>query len=103
MRVTIIPTDGYVSVDGEGFDKLDLSSISANVHAIQWFDTEGEVEIKDSRGRITQNQPIDSIAPYQAAIDAWQIAKDEAILQEATLQEASQIAIDEIKPAGLTE
>ena len=78
MRVTIIPTDGYVSVDGEGFDKLDLSSISANVHAIQWFDTEGEVEIKDSRGRITQNQPIDSIAPYQAAIEAWQLAKDEA-------------------------
>jgi hypothetical protein len=78
MRVTIIPTDGYVSVDGEGFDKLDLSSISANVHAIQWFDTEGEVEIKDSKGRITQNQPIDSIAPYQAAIDAWRLAKDEA-------------------------
>jgi hypothetical protein len=84
MRVSIIPVDGYVSVDGEGFDKLDLSFISADVHAIQWFDTDGEVEIKDSRGRITQNQPIDSIAPYQAAIDAWQIAKDEAALKGTT-------------------
>jgi hypothetical protein len=78
MRVTIIPVDGYVSVDGKGFTKLDLSFISADVHAIQWFDTEGEVEIKDSKGRITHNQPIDSIAPYQAAIDAWQVATDEA-------------------------
>ena len=86
MRVTIIPSDDYVSVDGKGFNKLDLSFISANVHAIQWFDTEGEVEIKDSRGRITQNQPIDSIAPYQAAIDAWQLAKDEAAQTTPTEQ-----------------
>jgi hypothetical protein len=76
MRVTIIPADGFVSVDGRGFNALDLSFIDTSIHAIQWFDTEGEIERRDGRGRIVSNEPIDSIAPYQAAIDMWQIGID---------------------------
>jgi hypothetical protein len=76
MRVTIIPVDGYVSVDGRGYNELDLSFIDASIHAIQWFDTEGEIERRDGRGRIVSNEYIDSIEPYQAAIDAWQVGID---------------------------
>lgn len=79
MRVAIIPVDGFVSVDGEGYSGLDLSFMGSAVHALQWYDTEGEIELRDGRGRIVGNQPIDSIAPYQAALDAWQSAKNAAL------------------------
>lgn len=87
MRVTIIPVDGSVSVDGVGFGRLDLSFIDPSVHAVQWYDTHGEVEIKDPvTGRMVANEVITSIDAYQPAIDGWQTAKaaqDEAIAAEA--------------------
>jgi hypothetical protein len=78
MRVTIIPVDGFVSVDGEGYGDLDLSFMDSDIHALQWYETEGELEIEDARGRVIENRPIDSLEPYQPALDAWQAAKDEA-------------------------
>jgi len=78
MRITIIPADGFVSVDGVGFVGLNLSFMSSNIHALQWYDTDGEIERKDSRGRVVSNETITDITPYQSAIDAWQAAKDAA-------------------------
>ena len=78
MRVTIIPEDGFVSVDGEGYSDLDLSFMAPDVHAVQWYDTEGEVEYQDARGRIVSNEDISDLTPYQPALDAWQAAKDAA-------------------------
>jgi hypothetical protein len=83
MRVTIIPADGFVSVDGEGYSGLDLNFMDANIHALQWYETEGELEIQDTRGRVIENRPIDSLEPYQPALDAWQVAKDAAEAEEA--------------------
>ena len=76
MQVTIIPVDGFVSVDGEGYNNLDLSFMDADIHALQWYGNEGEIERKDVRGRICTNEEITDLTPYQAAIDAWQIAKE---------------------------
>jgi hypothetical protein len=78
MRVTIIPEDGFVSIDGEGYVDLDLSSIDPAIHAVQWYGTEGEVEHKDDRGRATLNETITSLAPFQSALDAWAAKKAEA-------------------------
>jgi len=78
MRVTIIPADGFVSVDGEGYSGLDLTFMTPDIHALQWYETEGELEIKDARGRVIENRPIDSLEPYQPALDAWQAAKEAA-------------------------
>jgi hypothetical protein len=83
MRVTIIPADGFVSVDGEGYSDLDLTFMAADIHAVQWYDTEGELEIQDARGRAVENRLIDSLEPYQPALDAWQAAKDAAEAQSA--------------------
>ena len=33
MRVTIIPSDGFVSVDGEGYDGIDLSFWTSAIRA----------------------------------------------------------------------
>ena len=92
MRVTIIPADALVSVNGEGYSELDLSFMDADIHALQWYETEGEIERKDSRGRITANEDITDLTPYQPALDAWQVAKDAAIQAELDQQAAAEAA-----------
>ena len=77
MRVTIIPVDGFVSVDGLTFNEIDLSFIPSNQHAIHWYNNVGEVEIKDDNGRIVENQKIETFDFYQPAIDSWNIKKQE--------------------------
>lgn len=75
MRVTIVPEDGFVSVDGEGYTGLDLKFMDASIHAIQWYETEGEIERQNQRGRMVGNEPIADLTPYQPALNAWQVAK----------------------------
>lgn len=76
MRLTIIPADGVVNVDGKGFGGLDLSFIDASVHAVQWYETHGEIEVEDPvTGRMVANEVITSIDAFQPAINAWQAAK----------------------------
>ena len=76
MRVTIVPADNFVSVDGIGFGGIDLGFLASDIHAVQWYDTYGVVEIKDvSSGSMLDNQDISSLAPFQRAIDMWQEAK----------------------------
>lgn len=90
MRVTIIPVDGFVSVDGVGFDGFDLSFIDVSVHAVQWYETHGEIEVKDPvTGRMVANEVITSINNFQPAIDAWQVVK--------TAQEAAELAFIEAR------
>ena len=76
MRISVIKADGLVVVDGVAIGGINLEQLEADIHAIQWFDTEGEIERKDNRGRIIANDEITSFAPYQWIIDAWQSAKD---------------------------
>jgi hypothetical protein len=90
MRVTIIPADGFVSVDGEGYGDLDLSFMASDIHALQWYETEGELEIQDARGRVVENRPIDSLEPYQPALDAWQAAKDAAEAEAAAAAQTTE-------------
>jgi hypothetical protein len=86
MRLIIIPADGFVSVDGVSFDGLDLSFMDASVNAVQWYDTHGEVEVKDpTTGRMAANEVITSIEAYQPAIGAWQAAKDAKIIEDAAI------------------
>ena len=85
MRVTIIPIDGYVSVDGKRFGGLNLSFVDASVHAVQWYETHGEIERKDPiTGRMVANEVITSIDAFQPALDAWQVAKTAQEAEAAT-------------------
>ncbi len=87
MRITIIPEDGFVSVDGEGYSDLDLSFMASDTHALQWYETEGELEIQDARGRVVENRLIDSLEPYQPALDAWRVAREVDLLEVEQPQE----------------
>jgi hypothetical protein len=78
MRISIIPSDGYVGVGVNDKDKygllgLDMTGVDPKIHAIQWYDTWGEIEWIDNKD---SNTRIDDLSPYQFLIDRWQAAKD---------------------------
>jgi hypothetical protein len=66
MRLIIIPEDTMISIDGEPITGCDMSwvpefvgdatGVSQKVHALQWYDDHGEIELvtKDSNIEITE-------------------------------------------------
>jgi hypothetical protein len=74
MRVIIVPSDGMVSVDGEDYREIDLSFMS-EIHAVQWYDSFGEVELSDQYMRSLPGYEITSLEPFQLALDRWQERK----------------------------
>jgi hypothetical protein len=69
MRVTIIPSDSIVIVDRVAKSPLDLSFMTG-IHAVQWYETWGEVELIDADGR-PRNERIESLNEFQPALDLW--------------------------------
>jgi hypothetical protein len=74
MKLTIIREDGAVYKDGYSYSGLDLSSVPANVHALQWYETEGEIEFI---GRPKpQNEIITELPSWaNACVVKWDEAK----------------------------
>jgi len=69
MRVTIVPVDGVVGVDGEFRKVAGLAEMYPNVHAIQWGEQGeyGHVELSDG----SPNNVNITLADLQPALDAW--------------------------------
>ena len=75
----ILVDDKRVAIGDEGYDGLNLSFLDPTIHAVQWYDTHGEVEHKDpATGKMIANREIQSIDEFQQAITVWQAAKDAA-------------------------
>ena len=77
MRLTIIPSDSAVYKDGI-VRELDLSTcgIPENVHALQWYDTFGEIEFSSNPGQPKPaNETISELPAWAnncvAVWDAW--------------------------------
>jgi hypothetical protein len=49
MRVTIIPDDKLVVVNGEPVEGVNMSSMPSEIHAVQWYEDHGEIEFRDRR------------------------------------------------------
>jgi hypothetical protein len=66
MRLTIIPGDKYIAIDNNGLLDIqqDLNWIPSNVHALQWYDTWGEVEYNDE----TPNERIENLGIFEQAV-----------------------------------
>lgn len=74
MRLIIVVDDGFVSVDDEGYEKIDLGQLKQNnIHAIQWYETYGQIEYRDA----SPNLDIDSIDEFSWVIDLWNQRKYE--------------------------
>lgn len=82
MRVSIIPEDGVIVIDGHAIDGLDLSGIRKEIHAVQWYETAGDVEIKDAAtNKNIQNVEITDLSEFQQYIDLALQKKAEEKLQ----------------------
>jgi hypothetical protein len=74
MRLTIIPVDGSVGKDGKFYLNLDLSScnIPSDVHALQWYDTYGDIEYTSAA---VQNQDITELPDWaNCCLAKWDVA-----------------------------
>jgi hypothetical protein len=78
MRLTIIPGDKYIAIDNNGLFVLqqDLNWIPSNVHALQWYDTWGEIEYNDT----TPNERIENLGIFEQAITDFN--NEKKILQD---------------------
>jgi hypothetical protein len=85
MRLTIIPADKAVYKDNVmkawALPELDLSNcgIPVNVHALQWYDTYGEIEFSSNPGEPKPpNQSISELPEWAlncvSVWDAWEPA-----------------------------
>ena len=94
MQLTIIKNDNAVYIDGV-VREIDCSSLNASFHALQWDETSGEIEVCDPvTKKLVRNDVIDSIAPYQSFIDAWD-AQAAAEAEAAAVQAAALAALNE--------
>ena len=66
MRITIIPSDKTIGIDGDFLLSIqqDISWVPENIHAVQWYNTWGEVEYTDS----SPNERIEELGIYQQAV-----------------------------------
>jgi hypothetical protein len=78
MRLTIIPGDKYIAIDDNGILDIqqDLNWIPSNVHALQWYDTWGEIEYNDT----TPNERIENLGIFEQAITDFN--NEKKILQD---------------------
>jgi len=95
MRLTIIPSDKFISVDNVGYYNVEMPFIPENVHAVQWYGDYGVIEIKNlTTNRIVENIEITDISQFNAAIEAWSnadvLAREQAALAQAALEQAMQ-------------
>jgi hypothetical protein len=90
MRLIIIPVDKLISIDGQGISQIqqDFSWIPSNVHAVQWYETWGEVEYTDG----LPNEKIEELGIYEQAVDTYnnekQRLEDEKIAQAEAIEAA---------------
>lgn len=75
MKLTIIPSDGAVYEDGLCYSNLTWAGTPADVHALQWLDTQGWIEFNNGQ----PNQIITELPDWALNAEAaWQVAYDEA-------------------------
>lgn len=68
MKVTIVPSDNVVIVDGVGINSLDLTHLDPTIHAIQWYGDAGHVEYTDKNNtEINSTVLFDTIVVAHAA------------------------------------
>jgi hypothetical protein len=71
MKFTIICDDGFVSVDGVGYDGFDLSGLDPTIRAVQWGGVSGEVEYRGDDGRSSRNEQITDYSLFSDVLASW--------------------------------
>jgi hypothetical protein len=77
MRLSIIPCDNSVYIDGVSYLDIDMTWVpkieGKEVHAVQWSNGEGEVEFVGN----FENLKIKKLGVFEQAIELWNAKKTE--------------------------
>ena len=90
MKITIIPIDKHIRIDDNSLSQIkeDMTWVPTNIHALQWYDTFGEIEYNDG----TPNEIIEELGIYEQALETFDAEKQRRLreqLAEEELIEAS--------------
>lgn len=99
MKVSIVPIDKVVYVDGQSFLNIDLSWIpqieGKTIHAVQWDDETEicEIEFIGSDENLQTNIfGVEGIVDFQKAVTQWTKVRDDiAAAEELRIQEEERI------------
>jgi len=85
MKLSIVTDDKMVAKDGVGYFNLDISYVPNTVHALQWYETYGEIEYKSTGPyRKPANEQITALPDWaNTALTKWDAAIEEAAIEEA--------------------
>jgi len=81
MRLTIIPNENLVSINGINYI-IDIKNIYPNIHAVQWIDDTGWIEYINS-----PNETITDIFQFQLCIDQWNIENNKIKIEYINTKE----------------
>jgi hypothetical protein len=92
MRITIIPSEKFIKVDGDQLIDIleDLSWIPLDIRAVQWYDTWGEVEYNDGK----PNSIIQELGIFENAILTFNKEKDRINRQKLIEEEIKELSRD---------
>ena len=92
MRLIIIPVNEFISIDGKGISKIqqNMSWIPENIHAVQWYETWGEIEYTDG----SPNEKIEELGIYEQAVDTFNNEKQRIEDEQKAQAEAIEASRD---------
>lgn len=98
MKITIIPIDKHIRIDDNSLSEIkeDMTWIPTNIHALQWYDTFGEIEYNDG----TPNEIIEELGIYEQSLETFGAEKQRRLreqLAEEELIEASRDYWEELR------
>jgi hypothetical protein len=94
MRLTVIPDDACVSIDGLAYLYLDLANcgVPENIHAFQWYETYGELEFKRTFQNGVFTHPVNEII---STLPDWALSAKEKWEEAKAADEAARLAAEE--------
>jgi hypothetical protein len=98
MKITIIPIDKHIRIGDNSLSQIkeDMTWVPTNIHALQWYDTFGEIEYNDG----TPNEIIEELGIYEQALETFDTEKQRRLreqLAEEELIEASRDYWEELR------
>lgn len=96
MRLTIIPEDTLISVDGMAYFDFDMSWVptfnGVPVHAVQWYEDHGEIELKSR----DPNIEITDLGVFNEAYRLWK-ERDDYLKEQFLISEQQRLEEEKLR------
>lgn len=86
MRISILPSDRAIYIDGVCYLDIDMSWMpkmnGIEIHAVQWYGDHGEIELVNN----DPNIKISELGVFEKAIELWKEKQQEQLKIEEEIQ-----------------